>query len=194
MTTTLPAAAPVIIGVDTHKDVHVAVAIDHLGRRLAQRDIPTTRTGLTDLRRWAGTLADNRVWGIEGTNSYGAGLTRALQAAGESVREVSRPDRKVRRHHGKSDPLDAEMAARAVLAGTHLGEPKDTGSTAEALRQIRVTRRAAIKARTQAANQIHALLVTAPTDLRARLDANSVVDLVRRCARLRPAHDPTSAR
>jgi transposase len=145
----------IIIGVDTHKDIHAAVAIDRLGRRLKHRSVATTRSGLIELLRWARQLGSDRVWGVEGTGSYGAGLTRHLLAAGETVHEVSRPDRRVRREHGKSDLLDAELAARSVLAQRDLGTPKSAGSS-EALRQLRAARRAAMKARTQAARWTYA--------------------------------------
>jgi transposase len=176
----------VIVGVDTHKDVHVAVAIDALGRRLAERSVPSTPAGLAQLRRWSRDMGSKRVWGVEGTGSYGAGLARSLQAAGETVHEVSRPDRRVRRERGKSDPIDAEIAARSVLAEQALGTPKASGGASEALRQLRATRRAAVKARTQAANLLQALLVTAPEDLRADLDHGTLRERIARCARLRP--------
>ena len=177
----------IIVGVDTHKEVHVAVAIDRVGRRIGELAIPTTEVGLTLLLGWARHLGEERVWGIEGTGSYGAGLARRLRSVGENVREVSRPDRRARRAHGKSDPIDAELAARAVLAGQSLGEPKTGSGTCESLRQLRATRRAALKARTQAANQLHALLLTAPADLRADLDRGTLRHKIARCARLRPA-------
>jgi transposase len=175
-----------IVGVDTHKDVHVAVAIDSLGRRLAELLVPMTPAGLTRLRRWAEDLSSARVWGIEGTGSYGAGLTRHLRGAGKSVHEVSRPNRRVRRERGKSDSLDAELAARSVLAQQGLGAPKSGAGSAEALPQLRATRRAAVKARTQAANLLAALLVTAAEDLRADLDQGTLRQRVARCSRLRP--------
>ncbi len=183
----------IIIGVDTHKDVHAAVAIDRLGRRLEHRSVATTESGLIELLNWAQQLGRERAWGVEGTGSYGAGLTRLLLSAGETVHEVSRPDRRVRRDHGKSDPLDAEIAARSVLARQDLGTPKSAGSS-EALRQLRATRRAAMKARTQAANQLHALLLTGPQDLRAELDKVALVAKVQRCAKLRPATGILDAR
>jgi transposase len=183
----------VIIGVDTHKDIHAAVAIDRLGRQLEHRSVATTTSGLDELLKWAQHLGRERVWGIEGTGSYGAGLARHLLAAGETVHEVSRPDRRVRRDHGKSDPLDAEIAARSVLARQDLGSPKGDGSS-EALRQLRATRRAAMKARTQAANQLHALLLTGPQDVRAELDKVAFAAKVQRCAKLRPAAGVLDAR
>ncbi len=176
----------VIIGVDTHKDVHVAVAIDPLGRTIDQHASATTPAGLSDLLAWATALDPCCRWGVEGTSSYGAGLTRRLRSQGATVHEVCRPNRRVRRTRGKSDPIDAEAAARAVLAGDGLIEPKTSTTTSESLRQLRATRRSAVKARTQTANLIHALLLTAPADLRQHLTHDQFADTVHACARLRP--------
>ena len=115
----------IIVGVDTHKDTHVAVAIDPLGRRLDQRTVCTDRAGLLSLLEWSRKLSTSRVWGVEGTGSYGAGLTRLLTASGEPVHEVSRPNRRLRRERGKSDPIDAEAAARSVLAEQSPGRPEE---------------------------------------------------------------------
>ncbi len=179
-------AAGVVVGVDTHKDVHVAVAVDAIGRRLGQHAAGTDPAGLNDLLRWAHQLDPSCRWGIEGTSSYGAGLSRALQATGATVHEVCRPNRRMRRTRGKSDPIDAEAAARAVLAGQDLVDPKSVVAVSESLRQLRATRRSAVKARTQAANLIHALLLTAPADLREHLNHDQFAGTVHACARLRP--------
>lgn len=175
-----------IVGVDTHKDIHVAVALDPLGRKIAEHFSDTTTAGLRELTAWASDLDPQCHWGIEGTSSYGAGLARHLHGQGAVVYEVCRPNRRVRRTRGKSDPIDAEAAARTVLAADHLIEPKSGTTASESLRQLRTTRRSAVKARTQAANLIHALLLTAPADLRARLTHHRFADTVRACARLRP--------
>jgi transposase len=128
--------------------------------------------------------------GIEGTSSYGAGLARHLKAAGVSVVEVERPKRRHLRRKGKSDPIDAEAAARAVLAGEALGEPKSGDGRVEMIRTLRSARQSAVKARTQAANHLQALLVTAPEELRQRLRERPTKELVATCARLRPGDDP----
>ena len=107
-------APRITVSVDTHLDVHVAHASDQLGRRMDTLWIPTTPTGYQDLLAWAGGLGEPVAWGVEGTGSYGAALARFLAAHGQVVLEVNRPDRQARRRHGKSDPLDAEAAARAV--------------------------------------------------------------------------------
>jgi transposase len=114
----------IVVGIDTHKDVHVAVALDHLGRRLAELHVPTTTAGYSSLEHWATSLGIVDAFGIEGTGSYGAGLTRFLRQRNYRLIEVNRPDRATRHRLGKSDPIDAEMAARLVLAGIATGTPK----------------------------------------------------------------------
>jgi len=100
-------ADEIVLGVDTYKDLHVAVAVDSLGRRLGELSAGTSSAGLTQQRRWAEQFGGKRVWAVEGTGSYGAGLARHLQTADETVREVSWPDRRLRRDRDKSDPIDA---------------------------------------------------------------------------------------
>ena len=135
---TLPATAmevltPLVTGVvDTHLDVHVAAALDHIGGLLATASFPTTPAGYRNLLGWLQGFGMIAQVGVEGTSSYGAGLTRALQAAGVSVVEVDRPNRQVRRRVGKSDTLDAIAVARSVLAGTALGAPKTKEGTSSA--------------------------------------------------------------
>ena len=141
----------VILGVDTHLDSHVAVAVDHLGRRLGEASVPTTAKGYERLLMWAEGFGPLRCAGVEGTSSYGAGLTRHLRARGIEVLEVERPEhrrRSSRRNLEKSDPSDAERAARAVLAGETSGVPKSGDGRVEMIRALRAARRSAIKART----------------------------------------------
>ena len=179
----------VTVGVDTHLDVHVAVALDQLGRRLGDVEIPTTQDGYDDLVDWAESFGEVEAFGIEGTGCYGAGLTRMLRGRGFLVVEVIRPKRQVRRHKGKSDLIDAEAAARAVLAGEATGTPKTGDDLAEIIRALRVERHTAVKARTQAINSMRALLVTAPTDLRDQLRGLPKNKLIAAAARLRPSTD-----
>jgi transposase len=134
--------------------------------------------------------------GVEGTGAFGAGLTRHLRTAGVLVVEVDRPDRKARRAAGKSDPLDAYAAARAAWCRTATGTPKTRDGHVEAIRALRVARRSAIKARTQATNQLKALLLTAPAPLREQLRPLTTTALLTRCAQLRPTRhlsDPEQA-
>jgi transposase len=192
----LPAVArQVTVGVDSHKEVHVAAAVDHLGRVLGTTWVPTTTRGSVQLLRWAMRLGQVQRFGIEGTGSFGAGLSRWLQQQGYQVVEVNRPNRQTRRRRGKSDPVDAEAAARAALAGEATTTPKAANGTVEMLRVLRVARRSAIKARGQAANQLHSLLVTAPDPLRQQLRGLPLARLVQVAATFRagPLTDPLAA-
>jgi transposase len=175
----------IIIGVDTHKDEHVAIAVDSLGVRIGQRNLPTTKTGYVGLERWASGLGEIDAFGVEGTGSYGAGLTRFLRGQGHRVIEVNRPDRSTRRRLGKSDPTDAEMAARSVLAGVARDRPKSGIDKVEMIRMLKSTKDSAMKGRTQAINQMKSLIVTAPVELRAKLRDMNTSQLVARCARWR---------
>jgi transposase len=179
----------VTVGVDTHRDLHVAVALDQHGRWLGTRAFPTTPAGFAALATWAVRYGVLGPIGIEGTGSYGAGLARWLRARGFTVVEVERPDRhdrQGRRRRGKSDPTDAEAAARAVQAGTAVGTPKAADGPVEMIRLLRAARRSALKARTQAANQLHALVLTAPDPLRAHLRELTLARLVAVAAAFRP--------
>jgi transposase len=176
----------VTIGVDTHLDVHVAVALDERGVRLGEIHVPTTLAGYRQLERWAVGLGSVEVFGIEGTGSYGAGLARFLCERGQRVVEVNRPDRATRHRLGKSDPIDAEMAARAVLSGVATGTPKTGEGSVEMIRMLKIARDSAVKARTQSLNQIRALLVTAPAELRESLTGLTVGQLLERCIAFRP--------
>jgi transposase len=183
----------VTVGVDTHADRHVAAALDHLGRLLGTRAVPSTDAGAAALLVWAGGFGAVERVGIEGTGAYGAGLSRWLRARGVVVVEVDRPKREQRRRRGKSDTIDAEAAARAVLAGTATAQPKAGTGPVESIRALQAARRSAVKARTQAANQLHALVVTAPAALRARLRRLSLAQLVAVAAAFRPGAPTTPA-
>jgi hypothetical protein len=159
-----PATPQLTIGVDTHLEVHVAHANDQLGRPLATLQIPTTLVGYQQLLRWAHGLGVPVAWGVEGTGSYGAALARFLAALGQVVVEVNRPDRQARRRHGKSDPLDARAAAKAVQAGEVTVLPKAGTGQVEMIRCLRVARASAIRARTQTINALKGLVVTAPSN------------------------------
>jgi len=173
-------------GVDTHKDVHVAGVVDHLGAELATRSFSTTSAGYTDLADWLTTHGSLSRVGVEGTGSWGAELTRHLRRCGIEVVEINRPNRQARRRTGKSDPLDAIAAARAALSGTHAGKPKTTDGPVEAIRILRLARSSAIKARTQTMNQIRAILDTAPSETRDRFRDLSPVRLIKAITNTRP--------
>lgn len=177
----------IIIGVDTHKSEHVAVAITSQGARVASTTVPATREGYRGLEAWAVALGSVESFGIEGTGSYGAGLSRDLQARGHTVVDVMRPNRQLRHLHGKSDSLDAESAARSVLNGQARTLAKTQAGTSEMIRHIKVARDGAVKARSQAMITLRMLIINAPAELRASLDPiRGRVALVRHLAALRP--------
>lgn len=182
---TIPDA--VIVGVDTHRDIHVAVAITSLGARLGTFSIPATAAGYRKLVRWADAHGPVQAYGIEGTGSYGAGLSRALTSQGRYVIEVDRPNRRLRRQHGKKDTIDAEAAARAVLAGEARTRPKSGDGEVEMIRQLKIVRDTALKSRTQAMVTLKTLLVNAPQQLREQfITVTGKMTLIRALAALRP--------
>jgi transposase len=176
----------VTLGVDTHADIHVAVALDQLGGMLGAIEIPTSRAGFAQLLEWASALGVIDRVGIEGTGSYGAGLFRWLRARGITVIEVDRPDRKLRRQRGKDDLTDAEGAARSVLSGQATGIPKSADGNVEMIRVLRVARRSAMGAKIACINQLHALVVFAPDELREAFGGLTTMAKVRKAAALRP--------
>ena len=181
---TATATDEVILGVDTHKDVHVAAVITALGRLVASRSFPTTAAGYRRLLEWAGSFGTLRRAGVECTGSYGAALARHLQAAGIEVVEVNQPDKAVRRRRGKSDPIDAQAAAQAVLSGRATATAKTGDGPVEMLRMFKLAKGSAIKSRTQAINQLKAVLVAADPALREALSGLSTPILIRRCTQL----------
>lgn len=156
----------VVIGVDTHADTHTAVVLDALGRRVAGAQFDTDPAGYADMIAWAGRHGSVTRAGVEGTGDYGAGLARALRSAGITVIEVNRPNRARRRLKGKSDPVDAENAARAVLAEDATATAKVRDGVVESIRVLRIARASAVKARTATTNQVKDLIVTAPDPVR----------------------------
>lgn len=178
-------------GVDTHKHEHVAAVIDDVGRIQGVESFPTTRHGYRKLLSWLQSHGALIAVGVEGCGSWGAGLARYLSARGVRVIEVNRPNRQKRRLRGKSDPVDAEAAARAVLSGEATVTPKSGDGPVEALRQLRVARGGAIKARTAAANQLHSLIDTAPDSIRERVRGLTFRKKVALIERWRPGTDHT---
>jgi len=152
--------------------------------------VPSTEAGYAMLVAWAEEFGTLGCAGIEGSGSFGVGLARFLRDRGVKVVEVNRPNRQHRRRFGKHDTADAEAAARALQANTSTGEPKSADGPAEMVRALHVARRSALKARTQAANQLHALLLTAPEELRAQLRGLPTAKLVATAARFRPGGLP----
>ncbi|MFG2797919.1 IS110 family RNA-guided transposase [Streptomyces pseudovenezuelae] len=181
-------AGEVVLGVDTHRDAHMAAVLSVSGAVLATDEFPATAAGYRDLlkraRKW-GTL---RRAGVEGTGSYGASLSRYLLAQGIDVFDVNRMDRADRRRRGKSDPLDAQNAARAVLSGRARARAKTGDGPVQIARMYKLTKASAVKARTQAINQLKAVLVTADPVLREQLAGLGNAELFRTCAQFTDAH------
>lgn len=175
----------VILGVDTHLDKHVGVIIDGFGKLLGDSAIETNIAGYQKLLSWAQAFGSLHRAGIEGTGTYGSGLARFLIKQGIEVFEINRPDRSMRRFRGKSDPTDAESAARTVLSGNACAIPKSQSGAAEAMRIVSVARRSAVKARTQTINQLRGLLISAPDKVRSKLWKSKPAECVQGCAHLR---------
>jgi transposase len=165
-------------GVDTHLDVHVAAALDERGALLGVESFETTPKGYRALLRWLAHFGPVELVGVEGTGSYGAGLTRHLLDQGISVVEVDRPNRQRRRRKGKSDPEDAIAAARSAQGGDANGSAKTRDGNVEAMRVLRVARSSARRSRTQAINQMRSLISTAPESLRADLRDLSIYQVL----------------
>jgi transposase len=175
-----------VIGVDTHRDEHVlAVVAAPTGALVAQLSVGAGAAGYRAALAFAERFAaSGRVWAVEGSGSYGAGLTRMLAGRGETVLETGRPPRADRRLHGKDDGLDALQIARAVLAADTAAQPR-SGEHREALRLLLITRRSAVDVRRHALVQLRAVIVTAPDTLRAELRQLPLQQLLDRCSRLR---------
>ena len=186
MTTVPSRPVAVIGGVDTHADIHVAAACDPLGAVLGTESFPTTPSGYRRLLAFLVSFGPVTVVGVEGTGSYGAGLARHLAEAGVRVVEVNRPNRQVRRRHGKSDIVDAIAAARAVISGQATVIPKTHDGSVEALRVLQIVHHSAMKSRTQALNQLHALVLTAPEAIRAQLRGLNRRQVLATCQAYRP--------
>ena len=190
-------ACEVIPGVDTHQDEHVCVLVDGLGRRLASHAFAATPAGYAGLLRWASQHGRVCRAGVEGTGSYGSGLARFLADHDVSVIEVTRPNRRDRRHLGKTDTRDAEAAAVSVLTGQATSQAKTRDGIVEAIRVLQLTRAGAVKSRTQAQLQLRGVVISAPAHLRQHIERLPAKRRIDSCARLRrdtghPAVDATA--
>ena len=184
-------------GIDTHKDIHVGAVINGLGRLIATAEFVTTAKGYCELHGWLVKNGPVQVVGIEGTGSYGAGIAALLSQHSVAVVEVNRPDRQLRRRHGKTDTIDAEAAARSVLNGLATGAAKSHDGIVESIRLHRLTLTTLRKSRTAAINTLRSVLITTPAALRDELEPLPASKLFARCARLRvdtaPSADPEQA-
>ena len=176
-------------GVDTHLDVHVAAVIDEAGTLLGTKSFPTHPLGLRQAQRWLARHGQVAKVGVEGTGTYGLGLTRVLQAAGHEVVEVNRPNRQLRRSKGKSDTVDAEAAARAAMAGHATSVPKSRDGIVECLRVLRLADRSAKEQMNRLAGQVANLAVCAPEGIRVDLQGLSQLARARTMAAYRPGTD-----
>ncbi|HLI57510.1 MAG TPA: IS110 family transposase [Actinomycetota bacterium] len=176
----------VIGGIDTHKQTHYAAAIDDQGRLLGHREFPARAQGYRDLLAWLRSHGQILTIGVEGTGNFGAALTRHLSAAGEQVLEVNKPNHQARHMDGKSDRLDSEQIARAVLAETGIATPKSKAGPVEVIRTLRVARASAIRARTQAFNLLFHTMISGPSEVRDGLVDLTRRTLVNRCLALEP--------
>jgi transposase len=179
----------VIVGVDTHKDQHIAIAIDGLGGRLDQaKQVVASIDGYEELLIWAKSLGKIYAFGVEGCGSYGLGLARYLRRHDCKVFEVARPPRKgQRRLIGKSDPIDAEHAARVVLSGAGTATPKLANGAIEAIRLVKIARDSAVKVRATTIISLKNVLITASDELRLTLERLSDHKLILACASLETA-------
>jgi transposase len=182
----------VVLGVDTHKDIHVAAVVSVLGVVQDRGCFPTTTAGYQQLLAWARELGTLRRAGVEGTSSYGAALTRHLRAAGVQVIEVNAPDKTTRRRRGKTDAVDAEAAAHAVLSGRATAAAKAGDGPVEMVRLFKLAKTSATKSRAQAINQLKAVLVRADPPLREALSGLSTPKLIRACVALDAATPTTT--
>jgi transposase len=188
----------VIGGVDAHADVHHYATLDSVGTLLGSKAFPASTRGYADALEWLRAFGQLDAIAVESTGSYAAGLVRYLRKHDIEIREVNQPHPHSRRRVGKSDPIDAEMAARLLLAGKAKAIPKQTDGIVEAIRTLRVARNSAVKARTIAMIQIRDLIITAPAPLREQLTTRkSLRGKATICARFRIAntelHDPSQA-
>ena len=176
----------VVIGVDTHKHIHVAAVMDSIAGILATLTISTDTGGFKQLLTWAESFGKVLVFGIEGTGSYGATLTSFLRRNGHTVVEAGRPDRRMRRMNGKSDTLDAENAARAALSGLATATPKTADGVVEMIRQLKVVHDTAVRDRSAAMVILKGMLVHGDDELRATTNRMTQIKLARHLAALRP--------
>jgi transposase len=173
-------------GVDTHADSHVAAAIDSNGGLLGVEAFPADAAGYEGLLGWLAAFGAVARVGVEGTGSWGVGLSRFLDAAGVETVEVDRPNRQTRRKQGKSDPTDAVAAARAALSGAAAVTPKSRNGPMEQMRVLLVARRSARTQRIATLNQLRHLVFTAPEPIRVRFKDRYKTGLVTEAAKMRP--------
>jgi transposase len=188
--TIVEATRSVVGGIDTHGEFHVAAVLDDIGALLGAESFGASPAGYEALLSWFKSFGTVTKVGVEGTGSYGAGIARHLALAGIVVVEIDRQNRQARRNAGKSDPLDAVEAARAVLSGKAKGRAKSRDGWVEALRVLVVAKRSARSARVKALTQMRQLTYSAPDQLQARLKGLPITEFVTIAQGLRPTRAP----
>lgn len=182
----------IIAGIDTHKETYSIAVCNESGKIISNAQFSTTQKGINDLIKWL--LAQGRVLvvGIEGTGTYGKNITQKLQSMQIRVFEVIHPMKNVRRTHGKSDDIDAKVAAKNAYDRYFGGineknacVAKDRSAATEEIRLVKASHDEAVKMRTQTINQLKAAVVGAPVDLRESLRSLSTTKLVQKCASFR---------
>src|SRR5436309_6803977 len=168
-------AALVVGGVDAHADAHHAAVLDQRGALLSTKSFPTTTPGYRQLLDWLSSHGEIEVVAVESTGSYAAALVRYLRQHDVTIVEVNQPHAHTRRRVGKSDPIDAEMAARLFQAGKAKAVPKQTDGIVESIRLLRVARHSAVKSRSAALVQVRDLIITAPQELRDQLSCRKTL-------------------
>jgi transposase len=176
----------VVGGVDTHLNMHVAAAVNHVGGLLGVESFATTHNGYRQLLSWLRSQGELVLVGVEGTGSYGVGLARYLTRAGVAVVEVDRPNRQTRHRQGKSDPVDAVAAARAAISGQATGLPKSRDGNVEAIRVLMIARRSAVDTRIETLNQLRHVVFTATPEIRRKFSGLTAISLANKAAVLRP--------
>jgi transposase len=184
----MPDDVKFVIGVDTHRDQHTVAVCDRVGSVVETVVVEASVVGYRRALRAAKRYAPGaRIWAVEGTGSYGRGLYAFLAGRGERVWEIDRPSRRRdARSQAKDDVLDAVRAAHEALSRPHTGTPR-AGGVRDQLRALHITRQAAIRVRRDGINQLRALVLTAPDEIRVALAGRSATELIARCRRLRAA-------
>lgn len=183
----------VVIGIDTHADTHHLAVVTTYGRPLEDLKIPATSDGYRQALDTVAAYPRVDKIGIECTGSYGAGITREFTAAGYTVIEVNRPNSFDRRRQGKTDQFDAYAAAEAVLSERSTAVPKSNDGLVQSLRVLRTARSSAVRDRTATINQIRAMLIASPEDLREKYRGLTTAKLINTLAATRPPAEPVTA-
>ncbi len=175
-----------IVGVDPHRDAHALAVVDVVsGAVVFEATVTANSKGYANALKLAEEHAPGRrAFAIEGTGSFGAGLTRFLTGRCERVLEVGRL-RRERRTGGKTDALDAVRAARSVLGTTRPATPR-AGGERQALQALVAAREGAVNAKRAGLCQLRDLLITTPEPLRSELRPLAPARLLRRLAATRP--------